>query len=930
MLTKIPTLWRFLLPVLAILIVAPFLLIRQETSQQMSSIEEGAIDNARGVVRLMNVTDALMSDQVSASMRLLQERCQALGAPSIQGTTDVAGRTVPNLTLGTTSLSNHFDLVDGVTSLMGGTATLFVKSGHEFVRVSTNIRFKDHGRAIGTLLDPQGKAIAAIRAGQSFKGVVDILGEPYITRYEPIRSDSGELIGISYVGYKIDMQALQDSVENLRYLQNGFAAVVDHQQRIRFLSSHISPAQAFNTLQHPPKDWRQVSEEFPKWGFRVIVAYPMSEARALSLANSWFVIGGGTLLGILLVYIILRQLHRLILDPMGGDPSVAIEVVQKIAAGNFDPDGQSALPGTLMANVLRMRSKLSEMVSALRLNADRMKLSASVFEHANDGIFIADHQARIIEINPAFISLTGYERDESLGKKPQELGFAAHDEECFTKLQENGEWRGETWNQRKDGSVYAAWLDIFIVYDDQQHVSHYVGVFSDITSVKEHQQNLEHLAYHDPLTQLPNRTLLGDRLQQALARAARAKEMLAICYFDLDGFKPVNDTMGHEAGDRLLVQLASRVRSCLRESDTIARLGGDEFALLLCNLRSAEECKQTLDRLLAAINMPFSLEDQSVIVSASIGYTLYPIDESEPDTLLRHADQAMYQAKLNGGSGYHLFDAEHDRQTRGRRQERDRIEAALPNHEFRLHYQPKVNMRQGKVIGVEALIRWQHPKLGLRPPATFLPVIENTDFVIPLGEWVIQEALRQIDAWQKQGLIMHVSVNIAARHLTRQDFPLRLAGLLQEFPDVEPEMLELEITETAAIEDIAGVAQIINSCRLMGVGFSLDDFGVGYSSLTYLRRLPVETIKIDQSFVRDMLHDSDDLAVVAGVVSLSREFHRQVIAEGVETAQHGVHLLRMGCELAQGFGIARPMPPEDVPEWVRNYAPDASWDEGTL
>jgi predicted signal transduction protein with EAL and GGDEF domain len=379
-----------------------------------------------------------------------------------------------------------------------------------------------------------------------------------------------------------------------------------------------------------------------------------------------------------------------------------------------------------------------------------------------------------------------------------------------------------------------------------------------------------------------------------------------------------------------LVELAQRVRTCLRETDTVARLGGDEFALLLCNLQSVEECEQTLTRLLTAIQGPFLLGDDTVHVSASIGYTLFPMDTSEPDTLLRHADHAMYQAKVSGGSHYHLFDTEHDRQTRGRRQERERIEAALPNGEFRLHYQPKVNMRRGKVVGLEALIRWQHPELGLRSPADFLPVVEDTEFSIPLGEWVIDEALRQIGIWQAQGLEMPVSVNIAPRHMMQKDFAMRLAKLLQDHPQVPPSLLELEITETAAIEDISGVAQMINSCKLLGVTFALDDFGVGYSSLTYMRRLPVEVIKIDQSFVRDMLHDADDLAVVAGVISLSREFQRQVVAEGVETVDHGLHLLRMGCTIAQGYGIARPMPADAVPEWVEAYRPDASWDEGSL
>ncbi|MDP2247774.1 MAG: EAL domain-containing protein, partial [Nitrosomonadales bacterium] len=359
--------------------------------------------------------------------------------------------------------------------------------------------------------------------------------------------------------------------------------------------------------------------------------------------------------------------------------------------------------------------------------------------------------------------------------------------------------------------------------------------------------------YHDPLTQLPNRTLLADRLQQALAHAQRMNEILAVCYFDLDDFKEVNDKHGHEAGDALLVEFASRMRGCLRESDTIARMGGDEFALLLCGLSSIEECNLALDRLLEAINQPFTLGGMSASVSASIGYTIFPSDNSMPDTLLRHADHAMYQAKLNGGRGYHLFDAEHDRFTRGQRQERERIESGLLAHEFCLHYQPKVDMQRGQVVSMEALIRWNHPELGMRKPNEFLPQVEHSDFIINLGEWVILEALRQMHEWQKINLHIPVSVNIAARHLMQSNFATRLAELLSLYPEVSPRKLELEITETAVIEDISGVTQIMNSCKLLGVSFALDDFGVGYSSLTYLRRLPIDIIKIDQSFVRDML-----------------------------------------------------------------------------
>jgi diguanylate cyclase (GGDEF)-like protein/PAS domain S-box-containing protein len=931
---KISTLWRFLLPVLFLLVVAPLILTRHQTSEQLLRIEEAAIEQAKVLARLLNVTETLVGEQTTNAMLLLMERGGQLGTPAIKGTVSIDGKTLPNLVLGKTPQANHFELVDSVTDMLGGTATLFVKSGDDFVRVSTNVTHSDGTRAVGTLLDPHGKAIATIRHGKAFHGVVDILGEPYITLYQPMLDADGTIIGIWYVGYRVDMKVTREAVENSRYLQTGFASVLDEKGKIRFLSGHTDQKQAEKVLSKVSKDWTIVEESIPNWGFKVMVAYPMHEARATGLANSLFVIGAGGLLGILLIALILWQLRRLVLDPIGSDPTLAIDVVKRIASGNLEKDSLSAKPDTLMANVLNMREKLGDMVATLRQNADRMSLSANVFEHAHDGIFITDSHARILEINPAFIEVTGYSRTEAIGHTPQELHFASHDEGFFNRLWQNHdsivEWRGEVWNKRKNGEVYAAWLDLFTVHDEHSVVSHYVGLFSDITQVKEHQQNLEHMAYHDALTQLPNRTLLADRLQHALARAGRSGEWLAICYFDLDGFKPINDTLGHEAGDRLLVQLAARIRACLREADTIARLGGDEFALLLSDLHTIEECEQTLDRLLDAINAPFLIAEKPVHISASIGYTIFPLDNNEPDTLLRHADHAMYQAKTNGGGRYHLFDAEHDKFTRGQRQARERIESALFRREFCLFYQPKVNMRHGKVVGMEALIRWHDPERGLRSPVEFLPPIENTDIVIPLGEWVVSEALHQIGEWKKSGLEVHVSVNIAARHIMQPDFALRLTGLLQEFPDVSPSQLELEITETAAIEDITDVAQTINSCKQQGVTFALDDFGVGYSSLTYLRRLPVDLIKIDQSFVRDMLHDSDDLSVVAGVISLSRDFGRQVIAEGVETAEHGLQLLRMGCTLAQGYGIARPMPADAVLNWVASYKPDKSWDEGSL
>lgn len=930
-LKKIPTLWRFLLPVLILLAVSALALMWRQTSQQLDAIEQGAKNQAQALARLLLVTDTLVSTQINAATKLLKDRSAALGEPYLDGTFRLNQLELPNLKFGHTPVAESNTLVDGVSDLLGGTATIFVKSGHSFYRVTTNVMQADSSRATGTQLAPDGAAIAAISQGLAFQGLVKVLGQPYLSHYEPITDSRGEVIGAWCVGHKIDMQIIRETVEKTRYLSSGFAIVLDEDRQVIFASSHAPREVIDHFLLSPPADWRVVEESLEPWSFRIVIAYPLSEAYTTGWTNSILLITESILLGILLLTVILWQLRRLVLDPIGTDPAQAIEVVQKIAEGNLEQDGLTAKTGTLMSNVLNMRKELKKTLQALQKNADDLRLAASVFEHAHDGIFITDANLRIIEINPAFTEISGYSREEAISKSPAELNFACNEQHFFDYLWQSmtntGDWQGESHNQRKNGEVYISSLDLFVVRDDRQQISQYVGVFSDITDDKAHRENLEYLAYYDSLTQLPNRALLADRLQQALAHAQRMHEVLAVCYFDLDDFKEVNDQHGHATGDKLLVQFASRMRGCLREIDTIARMGGDEFALLLCGLNSVAECNLALARLLVAINAPFDLGGISVSVSASIGYTIFPSDNSTPDTLLRHADHAMYQAKLNGGRCYHLFDAEHDRFTRGQRQERERIETALQAAEFCLYYQPKVDMQRGHVVGLEALIRWQHPELGLRFPNEFLPQIEHTDFIIKLGEWVILQALRQMQGWQQQGLRITVSINIAARHLMQANFAARLAELLNAYPDVSANMLELEITETAVIEDISGATQTMHNCRKLGVSFALDDFGVGYSSLTYLRRLPIDIIKIDQSFVRDMLHDTDDRALIAGIISLSREFNRGVVAEGVETAEHGVQLLRMGCNVAQGNGIARPLAADQVKQWIASYQPDKNWEQ---
>ncbi len=556
-------------------------------------------------------------------------------------------------------------------------------------------------------------------------------------------------------------------------------------------------------------------------------------------------------------------------------------------------------------------------------------LAASVFANTHDGIVITDANNKIIEVNSAFSRITGYQREEILGKNPSVLKSGRQSVEFYNVLWQSlltlDHWGGELWNRNKSGEIYAALTSISIVRDEQGNIHHFIGLFTDITPQKNHEYDLERIAHFDPLTGIPNRLLLADRLNHAIVQLQRTKDFMAVCYLDLDGFKPVNDQFGHGVGDQLLIEISLRIQDCLRAGDTIARIGGDEFVLLLLGLNEIADCEAILNRTLHKIAEPAVIDGHCVAVSASLGYTVFPGDPVDADTLLRHADQAMYIAKQGGKNRCQFFDPKHDRIATERGESIVRIEAALHNNEFTLYFQPKVNMPSGQIFGVEALIRWNHPERGLLSPAEFLPIIENTKMMVDVGNWVFRKAFEHMQAWQEQGLHIVTSINVAPYHLLYPDFVQFLKEDLHDYPSLQPSCLELEILETAMLEDIGRVTAIMNECRALGIAFSLDDFGTGYSSLTYLKALPAETLKIDQSFIRDMLCDQEDLAIVEGIIRLSASFHRQVIAEGVETVEHGVQLLKLGCENAQGYGIARPMPAEQLPEWIKNWKVPDEW-----
>lgn len=559
----------------------------------------------------------------------------------------------------------------------------------------------------------------------------------------------------------------------------------------------------------------------------------------------------------------------------------------------------------------------------------RLNLAASVFTHARESIVITDPNGHIIDVNQAFVNTTGYAREEILGKTPSVLRSGRHSpdfyRELWASIQTKGYWFGEIWNRKKNGEIFIVSSSISCVKNVHGKVQNFVSIFSDITQIKDQKRQLEHMAHYDVLTGLPNRVLMGELLAKMMIDVVQQNHFLVLAYLDLDGFKAINERYGHHFGDQLLLAMTERMKKILHEKDVLARLGGDEFILISPHMRDIAHTREFLDSLLKSLSAPIAIGGKSLQLTTSLGVTFYPQDHADADQLLRHADQAMYRAKQLGRNRYEFFDIEHESAEVERAELLEEIDRGIDNDEFVLHFQPQVNMRRGDVMGAEALIRWQHPQKGLMFPGQFLGVVENHCLGVKLGEWVLESAMKQMREWNYTGMDFQISVNLTAQHLQQADFVNKLEALLSRYPELPPNRLELEILETSALDDLDHISSIIRRCRALGVSFAIDDFGTGYSSLSYLRHLPANLLKIDQSFVRDMLHDPDDLAIVNGVLNLAHTFRKHVIAEGVETVMHGRLLLSLGCEYAQGYGVARPMPADKMPEWVKNWQSLPEW-----
>ncbi|UZD54378.1 putative bifunctional diguanylate cyclase/phosphodiesterase [Caldimonas aquatica] len=557
---------------------------------------------------------------------------------------------------------------------------------------------------------------------------------------------------------------------------------------------------------------------------------------------------------------------------------------------------------------------------------ERVHLLLQVFNGTREGVLITDSHSRVLEVNDAFVEITGYARDAVLGQTPSLLSSGRHDPSFYSQmwksLKETGRWQGEIWNRRASGEVYAEWLRILSVAGDDGQPTHYIGIFSDITAQKRDQELLDRLAHYDALTGLPNRRLMGERLATVMERARRHGQKVAVCVFDLDGFHEINGRFGHEAGDRCLVQLADRMQGVLRTGDTLARIGGDEFALLLGEVKGRADVDTVLRRVVSTLAPPYPLPEP-LALSVSIGVSLYPDDTSSPDHLFVLANEAMHRARQRGGSRTaYAADADelvvHDDQTAA-------LQAALVGGQLRLYFQPKVRAADGRLDGAEVLLRWHHPEHGVLLPGQFLPAVEGTPLQVDLDLWVLRTAARQLAAWESAGVDLTVCVNVSAATLGRTGFPAVLSQALAEAGVQCASRLELEVLESEALADLATSADVMQACVRLGIGFALDDFGTGYSSLLYLRRLPVRTLKIDRSFVRRMLDDDGDRHIVRAVVALAHAFGVTTVAEGVETEAIGSALRELGCDLLQGYAIARPMPAEDFERWIacRNRAGSA-------
>lgn len=555
-------------------------------------------------------------------------------------------------------------------------------------------------------------------------------------------------------------------------------------------------------------------------------------------------------------------------------------------------------------------------ITQRRADEDSLRQAAAVFDSTQEGVLVTDNTRRIVHVNPAFSRITGFSAEEVLGKEPNLFKSGRHDtafyQTLWHALDQRGSWSGEIWNRRKSGEVFPMWQCIRSIHDERGKLSHYVAVFSDISALKRSQRELDFLAHHDPLTTLPNRLLFSERIEQALQRARRDKLRGALLLFDLDHFKIVNESLGHNIGDQLLKMIGERLAQCLAPQLTLARLGGDEFGLLSDDCASAEQASLLAQLLLDELALPFMIDGQPLFISASIGISLFPEDGDSVEQLMRNADSALFRAKSSGRQTFAFYSQDMTAIAQQRVRLESELRQALEMDQLRVHYQPIHRLDDRRMIGVEALIRWQHPQRGLVAPGEFIPIAEDSGLIGAIDAWILEHACSQMQTWRADGSDLEfIAVNVSSRLFGRGDLGLRVEQVLRE-TGLDPACLELEVTESAVMDDPEHAQVILTQLRELGVRLAIDDFGTGYSSLARLKRLPVHKLKLDQSFVQGLPDDHEDAAIARAVITLGQSLGLRVLAEGIEEESQAIFLRGLGCNLGQGYWFGRPQPAEQL------------------
>ncbi len=545
-----------------------------------------------------------------------------------------------------------------------------------------------------------------------------------------------------------------------------------------------------------------------------------------------------------------------------------------------------------------------------------LKMAAKVIENTLEGVLVADTDGTILSVNPAFTRITGYTEEEAIGKTPRILRSNHHDvrfyQQLWASLLGTGQWQGEIWNRRKSGEAYPEWLTISAIRDKNGVVQQYVSVFNDITKYKQQEAHIHHQAYYDALTDLPNRLLFADRLKQAVAHAYRQRQQLAVMFLDLDRFKQVNDSFGHHVGDQLLQEVAKRLQALVRADDTVARLGGDEFTLLLQNVSHADDAIRIADQVIKAFDSPIVIEKHELFTSTSIGIAIYPYDGTDAETLMKNADSAMYLAKRNGRNSYQLYTPDMNESAAEQLMLENQLRRAIERDELVLHYQPQVNADTGEIVGIEALLRWQHPEKGLLYPLGFITLAEESGLIVSIGEWVLRTACVQNKRWQATACkAVKMAVNVSARQFSHPHF-VRMVGQVLEETGMEPCWLELEVTENILLRDTEQAIDKLQHLKALGITLSIDDFGTGYSSMAYLKNFPFDTVKIDRSFICDVVVNTNDAEIAKAIIAMAHSMNMKVIAEGVETAGQLEFMHTHQCDDMQGYYISYPLEAEEM------------------